>query len=761
MAEADGIRRHPARRAGLIAAGYAALSVAYTWPLILHLSRGVAHDLGDPLLNAWILWWSTRAVPLTASWWSPPAFYPAAGTLAFSEHLLGLIPISAPLTFLTGQPLVGYNVALLATFALSGMAAHYLAFTLTRRHDAAFVAGVAFAFAPYRLAQVSHIQVVASWFTPLCLAALHRYGRTAKPRWAILAAAAWLLQALACGYFLFFLSVLLALWLLWFALGRWSGRQIAVVCACFVVAATLLIPILSAYQSILRDTYGLKRSIGEIRLFSADVAGLLFATDELLIWGWVHLIQRPESTLFPGLTIVLLSALAVVQVRPFATAADESPRMAMLRRTIVATLILLSIATIVPLVHGPWNVTLGGARLISISRADKPLSLALVAALITLAMLPRVRVALAQRSPLAFYLLAAFAMWVFALGPDPTFFNERVLYQSPYGQLMRLPGFDGLRVPARFWMMSLVCLSAIAALAVNKISARSRTVVVVAAAVGLLADGWPRGFTVVPAPEIRASPTGVSARLDLPLNSDTDARALYQQMFDPVPLYNGFSGYFAPHYYALRTLLEASDPRILQVLAADGPLGVVIDHASDQDGALRRFVLTYPGAQVVHDSRGWSSYRLPKSPEVPRIADRTGAPLRIKTLSTFPSPPHAARALDGDLSTRWSGGVQQVFAEVVIELEQISHVEQVEIDLGGFTTDFPKRLQIDVSIDGQAWETAWVGDSALHAYYGALRHPREMPLVFELNRNGVGFIRLRQTGFGKNDWSIAELSVRQ
>jgi hypothetical protein len=557
------------------------------------------------------------------------------------------------------------------------------------------------------------------------------------------------------------MSVLLALWLLWFAVARWSLRQVATVCACFLAAALLLIPVLHGYQTILRDTYGLKRSIGEIRLFSADVAGLLFAADELLVWGWVQVIRRPESTLFPGLTIVLLAALAVTQVRPFAADADESARFRVLRRLAIGFLVLMLAATIVPLWHGPWNVTLGCIRLLPISRADKPLTLTLFAALVTMSMLPRVRAAFADRSPLAFYLLAAFAMWVFALGPDPTLLDQRVLYQSPYGQLMRLPGFDGLRVPARFWMMSLVCLSTIAALAVNKIGGRYRTIVVAVAALGLLLDGWPRGFPVVPAPELRPSPSGVAARLDLPLNSDTDARALYQQMFDPIPLYNGFSGYFAPHYYALRTLLDAGDPRILEVLAANGTLGVVIDHAGDEDGALRRFVLSYPGAEVVHDGRTWSSYRLPRSSSAPQIPDRSGSLLHVKTLSTFPSPPHAARALDGNLSTRWSGGVQQVFAEVVIELEEVSHVGQIEIDLGGFTTDFPKRLQIDVSVDGRAWETAWIGDTALHAYYGALRHPREMPLVFALNRSGVRFIRLRQTGFGKNDWSIPELYVRQ
>jgi hypothetical protein len=253
----------------------------------------------------------------------------------------------------------------------------------------------------------------------------------------------------------------------------------------------------------------------------------------------------------------------------------------------------------------------------------------------------------------------------------------------------------------------------------------------------------------------------VTSRLDLPMSDDTDVPALYEQTFDAVPLHNGSSGYFAPHYYALRVLIEESDPRILPILAANGPLGIVIDHAADADGRMRRFVQSCPGAAVERSERDWTSYRIPRSSSVVLLPDREGAPLHIKSLVTFPSPPHAGRALDGDLRTRWSGGVQQQSADATIELERPTHVRQVVIDLGRFETDFPARLQIDVSRDGAVWESAWTGSTALHAYFGAIRHPRELPLVFALNRDGVRFIRLRQTGFGRHDWSIAELHVLQ
>jgi hypothetical protein len=245
------------------------------------------------------------------------------------------------------------------------------------------------------------------------------------------------------------------------------------------------------------------------------------------------------------------------------------------------------------------------------------------------------------------------------------------------------------------------------------------------------------------------------------MTEDGDALALYQQTFDAVPLYNGYSGYAAPHQYALRQLLIARDPRILAALTSGSSLGIVIDHASDADGSYRRFVMAQPRAAPYEMHPAWSSYVLIANDGGDLMPDESNAPLRIKALDAFPSAPHTPRAIDGDLETRWSGGLQQNAADFTIELEQPSHVGQLVTDLGRYATDYPIRLQVDVSADGSRWETAFAGDTALHAFYAALRHPKQVPMVIPIGRDNVRFIRMKQLGWGTHDWSIAEVRVRR
>src|SRR3954463_10535446 len=101
---------------------YSAIAAAIAFPVVRAFASAFPHDAGDPVLNSWILWWSTHRVPFTSGWWNAPMFFPMRDGMALSEVLVGLLPISAPVQALTGNPVAAYNAAFLLSFPLCGVA---------------------------------------------------------------------------------------------------------------------------------------------------------------------------------------------------------------------------------------------------------------------------------------------------------------------------------------------------------------------------------------------------------------------------------------------------------------------------------------------------------------------------------------------------------------------------------------------------------------------------------------------------------------
>ena len=221
---------------------YAAMAVAITYPLIWQLTRVIPHDLADPLLTASILWWNAHVLPLSSRWWDGFAFYPATGTIAFSDHRLGASLLASPLQWAGASEITAYNLTLLAMFPLCALSAYWLAYTLTQRRDAAFLSGLVYGFSPFRIAHLEHLELLAAFGIPAALAALHRYLDTRRRVWLVVYAAALAVQALSASYYAMFFSVVLALWMLWFL--RWSDRRLAieivVASACAVAFASVM-----------------------------------------------------------------------------------------------------------------------------------------------------------------------------------------------------------------------------------------------------------------------------------------------------------------------------------------------------------------------------------------------------------------------------------------------------------------------------------------------------------------------------------------
>ena len=744
------------------AAVYFVLTAALTWPLLIHPARLVPNDLGDPLLNTWILSWDAHVLPLTRTWWNGAQFYPVDGTLAFSEHLLGLTIFTTPVILLTGNPLLAYNVAFFLTFLLSALSAYFLAFTISRRHDCAFLAGLAFAFAPYRMAQFAHVQVLSAYWMPVALAALHRYFADRRTRWLVLFGAAWVMQALACGYYLFYLSVLIGLWLPWFVAGRQSWRALLRLGFAWLISAALLAPVMYGYWKYQR-AYGFRREIDEIVLFSADAASVLKAPGNLYVWGWLNVVRHPESDIFPGLTVVVLIIAGLV-IGWQGAARERTGRLRIARVFIGISIVFFAIAAS-PAYFGAWKLEIGRLRLLSVATPHKPLSVGLLFLLAAGVLHPSVRTAWRRRSALTFYALAAVAMWLFSLGPAPTLLDRKVIYKAPYAWLMLLPGVDGIRVPARFWMLAVLCLSIAAALAIRQLTARwpraSRALPAIAC-LGILIDGWPRPIAMEKPPAWRPIHARAVARLELPANPQHDAIALYRATEHRRPVFNGYSGYFAPHYWALRYMLRHHDPDVLTRLSSFGPVEVVIDHDQDPGAGWRQFVGSYPRAELVYRDDRYSTFRIERGPHAPPLPKVGGEVLPIASFLAKDNDALLSNMTDGDMVTRWHAGREQRPGDsMTADLGTADTVEGVEMFIGGYVMDFPRQLTIETSLDNQRWSQAWSGNVAPMAMSAALEDPLQYILPFIIQPRPARYVRFTQ--MGTEDvfyWSIAELRIR-
>ena len=146
------------------------------------------------------------ATHLGRGWWSANIFAPHPLALAYSEHFLPQGLQALPVYWATNNPILGYNLVFLSTFVLSGLGMFLLARELTGSRSAGFVAGLAYAFSPFRIASIPHLQVLSSAWMPFVLYGLRRHFATGRLRPLAGAAAAWIAQNLSCGYYLLFFS---------------------------------------------------------------------------------------------------------------------------------------------------------------------------------------------------------------------------------------------------------------------------------------------------------------------------------------------------------------------------------------------------------------------------------------------------------------------------------------------------------------------------------------------------------------------------
>ncbi len=577
----------PRKRAALLALLlYSAVTLALFPQLVAHLATAFPGDLGDPPSQAWVLAWDVHALTAhgggLARLYQGNIFYPFHDVLAYQDTLLGVLPFAAPILLLTGNPVLAYNVLFLGSFVLCAWGAYLLAVLLTRDVRAAFLAGLVYGFSPYRMVHLYHLNLLCGMWIPLALVCWERVrrGERGDARYWVGVGLCVVLQALSALYYAAFLSVALALLFLIHLRRSPRSRARPLLLGAVTTGACcalVLAPFVAPYIRVERQLGG-SRGLGQAVYFAADLRDFLHSVDLSVLYGWSgHALGvRPTDALqylWPGATAL---ALALWGLKSRKSEVGSRKSMTVWR----------------PMAAGHWKARARDARHIQADNFRLPTS----------------------DFRLSSYALLLAVSAVLCLGPFLKVWGVRTALPLPYLLLYPLPGFAGLRDPARFGAIYTLALAVLAAYGMAALlralsgpapalpvdtglwlaSRRRGLLVTGLLCLAVLAESWIRPLPVMPVPVGAAVPPvyhWLAARpfapvLELPIGLDNktvwaeQAQMMLFATYHWRPIVNGTGGFAPPGYVRdAATYMSFPSPAALRLLRARGVRYVIVHRA--------------------------------------------------------------------------------------------------------------------------------------------------------------------------------------
>jgi hypothetical protein len=241
------------------------------------------------------------------------SFHPYPRSLAFADHLLPEAVMVAPVQWLTGNPVLASNVALLMALVLSALAMLALVRDVTGSWAGGFLAGLAYAFNSFTLHELPRVHVLSVQWWPLAILFLLRFCRSGRARDAWAFAATLGLQGLSGTYYLVYSMLMGPFWLAAAYAGaarRPSRGEMLKLFSALATVAALVFAFLSPYRELLRDLGFEKGWAG-----GADLLSYLDPPPRNWLWGSFDLGTRSEIPHFLGFanaTLVVLASVALV-----------------------------------------------------------------------------------------------------------------------------------------------------------------------------------------------------------------------------------------------------------------------------------------------------------------------------------------------------------------------------------------------------------------------------------------------------------------
>ena len=189
---------------------FAALSVLWTFPLVMHMGTHVPGAPGDNYLFLWNFWWA-RLV-LTSSdlsfFHSPYLFAPFGVDLVNHPHT-ALQGFLAATVLARVELVAALNLVILLSVFANFACAYWLTYDIARHRRAATLGAVIFGASPYVSAHLlGHFDLLSAWVLPLFGLCLRRALATEGTRWMIACGVVLALAAYSAYYYVVYLGLM-------------------------------------------------------------------------------------------------------------------------------------------------------------------------------------------------------------------------------------------------------------------------------------------------------------------------------------------------------------------------------------------------------------------------------------------------------------------------------------------------------------------------------------------------------------------------
>lgn len=426
---------------------FTALTVPMFYPISVH-PGSMLFDRWDGCLHTWILAWDIHKLTTgLAGFFDANIFWPHKDALAYSDHLIGSAILVAPIYLITGNPLLAENAVGILGFILSGLGMYLLVRRFVPGRAAAIVAGLIFAYCPWRYGQLGHqSQLTTGQWMPFALLFLHRTMENQRWRDALLFGLFFTFQAL-CSFYLAAIMGTAAATLFIVELISRKGlyRNRAVWTRLAVVGAlslAIIVPTMIPYYRV-QKSQGLERTELECIQLSADPLDYFAAPPWNRLYGWTYktfesrLSPFPnENWLFPGILATLLAVTGI-----FRLSTGVAPARPLKKRF-------------------------------------------------------EMRFGLEWEHAQGVYLILAATALILSFGPEFHFYWKLTPIPLPYKLFYHIvPGFKALRVPSRFAYLLMLAMSVLAAYGYRNIerrigSAVGRYALALLVSAGILAESF-------------------------------------------------------------------------------------------------------------------------------------------------------------------------------------------------------------------------------------------------------------------------------